>query len=105
MIDPRRLYPDHPVIDEDSAAVLEEALEALTLLRSPMFGGDACAELHAMVSLRNQIDDWIDDTVTAARDQGTAWAVLGRQLGLSAAETRLRYRRRRADGRWALELD
>ncbi|HZT66871.1 MAG TPA: hypothetical protein VFA11_13870 [Acidimicrobiales bacterium] len=105
MNDPRRLYPTRPVLDDDSARVLEEALNTLTVLRSPMFVGDACAELHAMVSLRAQIDAWIDDTVAAARDQGTTWTVIGRQLGLPASEVRSLYRSRRAEGRWARVLD
>jgi hypothetical protein len=35
MIDPRRRFPDHPVVDADSAAVTEEAVHSLTMLRSP----------------------------------------------------------------------
>lgn len=44
-------HPDHPVMDDVSKAVLDDAVVQLTLLRSPLMLGDALAELHAMVSL------------------------------------------------------
>jgi len=89
--DPRRPPPDHAVVDEVSAAVLDEATLTLTLLRAPMHFGDALAELHAMVSLRVQIDTRLAAVVAAARDQDHSWAAIAAQLGLAADSARARY--------------
>jgi hypothetical protein len=89
--DPRRRCPPHPVVDECSGAVLDEAVLSLSLLRCPMLVGDAGAELHALMSLAAHISSRIPDAVTAAREQLVPWSVIGAQLGLSAAVTRRRY--------------
>lgn len=57
MTDPWRRFPDHPVVDAESEGVLEEAIFTLTILRSPMFDGDAVARLHALRSLVEQAED------------------------------------------------
>ncbi len=54
--DPRRDYPTRPLVDECSRAVLDEAVASLTILRSPMYVGDAGAELRVLASLRGQIE-------------------------------------------------
>lgn len=69
MTDPWRPHPDHPVLDEESAAVLEEALHSLTMLRSPTSEGDAGARLHALASLMAQGQAILADAVADARDQ------------------------------------
>ena len=88
MDDSRRAYPARPLVDECSAAVLDEAVASLTILRSPMYVGDAGAELHALASLRGQIEARLSDAVVAARDQLVPWSVIGAQLGLNAGDAR-----------------
>jgi len=79
------------VIDEDSAAVVEDAIEELTVFRSPMLRGDCLAELHAMVSLRAEIQARLPEVVAGARDQCHTWGDIARQLGVTAAEARRRF--------------
>ena len=90
--DPRRMHPCSAVVDDHSAAVLEEATVALTVLRSPMRWGDHLAELHATVSLLAQIHARLPTVVAAARDQGHSWNDIAGQLGITAAAARRRYR-------------
>ena len=82
MTDPRRRYPEQPAIDDESDAVMIVAVNDLILLRSPMWQGDAGATLHALASLRNQINDWLPDAVIDARDQDYSWTEIGQLLGL-----------------------
>lgn len=84
-------HPGHAVIDDHSAAVVEEAAVELTLLRSPMQLGDCLADLHAMVSLLAQIHAWLPIVVAGARDQDHSWADIGAQLGVTAAAARRHY--------------
>ena len=42
--DPWRVYPTEALADDDSACVLDDAVETLVVLRSPMSSGDAGAE-------------------------------------------------------------
>jgi hypothetical protein len=89
--DPRRSYPNRPVRDDCSAAVLDEAVLSLQLLRAPMLYGDAGNELHALASLRAEIDARIPEVIAEARDQYITWSAIARQLGLTTPETRQRY--------------
>ena len=89
--DPRRDYPPRPVTDDSSAELVDQAVESLVLLRTPMYLGDACAELHALLSLAAEIEARVPGIVHQARDQDTPWSAIARQLGISAAETRRRY--------------
>jgi len=68
--DPRRFPPPIAVVDDDSAAVLDDAVSSLVVLRSPMFSGDALAEMHALTSLAAQIHTRLPRVVADARDQG-----------------------------------
>ena len=85
-------YPGHAVIDDDSAVILDGAAVELTLLRSPMHLGDCLADLHALVSLLAQIHAWLPLVVAGARDQGHTWNDIARQLGVTPAAARRRYR-------------
>jgi hypothetical protein len=84
-------HPDHPLIDDHSAAILEDAAVELTLLRSPMNLGDGLADLHAMVSLHAQIQAWIPLAVAAAHNQGHTWPEIARQLQVSPSTARRRH--------------
>ena len=85
-------HPEYPVVDDSSAAVLDEAIVELTLLRSPMGLGDCLADLHAMVSLLAQLRDWLPVVVAGARGQGHTWAEIAGQLELCPSTVRRRYR-------------
>jgi hypothetical protein len=91
-IDPRRSHPDHPIVDDASAAVLDEAVHSLTMLRSPLEEGDAGARLHALASLIAQAETFTTGTVAAARDQSYSWPDIASQLGLATTTARRRYR-------------
>jgi hypothetical protein len=94
-------YPDQPLVDEESATVLQDAIEELTLLRSPMALGDCLAELHASLSLLAQLRVCISRSVASARDQDYTWAEIAAQLEVTPAAAQRRYRTslRESDGR------
>jgi hypothetical protein len=85
-------HPDYPLVDDVTAAVLEEATVELTLMRSPGLLGDGLADLHAMTSLLTQVHAWIPLSVAAARDQGHSWQAIAHQLGITPATARRRHR-------------
>jgi hypothetical protein len=85
-------HPDHPVVNDETAVVLEDATVELTLLRSPMALGDGLADLHALVSLLGQLHEWLPVVVTGARNQGHTWAEIAGQLQVTPAAARRRYR-------------
>ncbi|MGH7416919.1 MAG: hypothetical protein ACREKB_03995 [Candidatus Rokuibacteriota bacterium] len=90
-IDPRRSPPDHPVVDDDSAAVMDDAVFCLTMLRSPMRHGDALARLHALVSLMAQAEALLPDAVADAWDQDYRWKEIGHHMSLHEDTVRRRY--------------
>jgi len=90
--DPRRAHPDRPMTDRASAAVLEEAVVTLTLLRSPMRLGDALAELHATMSLLAEIRQRLPVVVADARDQDHNWSDIAAQLGVTEPTARRQHR-------------
>jgi hypothetical protein len=88
MLDPSRSYPATPVVDNESDVVLEEAIHSLTMMRSPMWEGDALARLHALVSLAAQITALLPETIRDARDQDHSWEDIATQLGTSSSTAR-----------------
>jgi hypothetical protein len=89
--DPRRLHPDHVVVDDDSAEALEEAVHHLELARSPMNLGDGVLRVHVLASLIAQAEALLSDAVADARDQDHPWADIADQLGVTADAARRRY--------------
>jgi len=85
-------HPDHPLVEDATAAVLDEAVVELTLLRSPKFLGDGLADLHAMTSLLAQLHARVPLSVSAARKHEHTWEAIGRQLGVTASTARKRHR-------------
>ena len=81
-----------PLLDEFSAAVLTEAVDALAALRTPYWLGDSAVGLHALASLIAQARQMIPDAVHEARDQGHTWAEIGQLLNLTPAAAARRYR-------------
>jgi hypothetical protein len=80
MIDPHHPYPARPVTGDDSALVLNHAADQLVMLRSPMWHGDALAQLHAVASLIAEAHKQLPTLVADARDQQHTWKEIARQL-------------------------
>ena len=103
--DPRRFPPPIAVVDDDFAAVLDDAVSSLVVLRSPMLLGDALAEMHALTSLAAQIRVRLPSVVADARDQGHTWGEITGQLDCGMARTLLRHAGRTRSRRTPLEPD
>ncbi len=94
----RRLRPTQPeqmpapVVDDLSATVLGEAIDALAALRTPYWLGDTAVHLHALASLLAQAQRLLPDAVAQARDQDLTWDQIGQLLGLSGSTAARRYR-------------
>jgi hypothetical protein len=86
--------PPAPRVDDDSAAVLTEAIETLARLRTPYWLGDTGVHLHALASLITQAQQQLPAAVAAARDQDLTWHDIGQLLGISPATAARRYRPR-----------
>jgi len=91
MVDPWRAHPDRPVIDEDSETVLEDAVELLGTLRSPLNAGHAGLRIHALASLIAQAEALLPDAVADARERDFHWSEIAADLGISATAARRRY--------------
>lgn len=100
-----RSYPTRARTDGDSASVIDEAVEVLTALRSPMFSGDAGAELHALMSLIAHAKQRLACVVADARDQQHTWGEIAGQLGCSRLSAIVRYAPRSKKRRRPLEPD
>jgi hypothetical protein len=91
-----RLVNEHehpaPRVDEDSAAVLNEAVDALAKLRTPYWLGDSTVRLHALTSLIRQAEQLLAKAVADGRDQGLTWKEIGQLLNTSPAAAARRYR-------------
>ena len=67
------LAPSPPLVDEDSEALLEEAIASLSILRDPASFEDAAAELQALASLISQAEALLPGIVARGLDQGYSW--------------------------------
>jgi hypothetical protein len=82
-----------PRADDDSALVLERALDDLARLRTAYWLGDSGVRLHALASLMRQVDQMLPATIDNAREQELTWTDIARLLGVSP-RTAARLRRR-----------
>lgn len=89
--DPRRSHSAIPYTDADTIALIDQALEFLVLLRSPMELGDAGATVSALVSLIAETDSRLPDAVADARDQGYTWDDIAGRLATTTPTARRRY--------------
>jgi hypothetical protein len=92
---PRLTQPDQmptPVVDDLSATVLDEAINALGELRTPYWLGNSAVRLHALASLLAQAHALLPDAVAQARDQDLTWDQIGALLGLTGPTAARRYR-------------
>jgi hypothetical protein len=81
-----------PRLDDQSAAIIAEAVDALARLRTPYWLGDSAVRLHALLSLIRQAEQLLPHAVADARDQGHTWKQIGQLLNTSPAAAARRYR-------------
>lgn len=74
------VIPTGPIVDDDSAIIVGRALMELVARRAPAALGDGLAELHALVSLLHQLQDWLSATVHDALHHGHSWRRILSQL-------------------------
>lgn len=91
MRDPRRAHPGQPLIDTDSEGVVEAAISALILERSPMNEGHAGLRLHVLASLIAQAQALVPDAVADARERDFYWSEIAAELGTTESACRHRY--------------
>jgi len=104
-LDPRRRYPTRPVIDEDSARLVDEMTDTLIIMRAPMHHGDAGAELHALTSLIAEAKTRLPHVVADCRDQQHRWTDIAQQLQISRLHAIARYGGRTNKRRTPLNAD
>jgi hypothetical protein len=82
-----------PRADDDSALVLEQALDDLARQRTTYWLGDSGVRLHALASLISQAHQMLPAAIDDARDQEVTWTDIAQLLGISP-RTAARLRRR-----------
>ena len=80
-----------PSIDEETEAVLDEAVASLGALRGLEWLGDDGVVVHLLASLIAQAENLLGEAVAGALDQGYAWADLARLLGTSETDVHQRF--------------
>jgi len=83
-----------PRIDDDTALVLDQAIETLARLRTPYWLGDSGVRLHALASLTAQAEALLPQAIHDAREQELTWAEIAQLLHISIARAQRRYRQR-----------
>ena len=81
-----------PRVDDDTAAVLDQAIETLARLHTPYWLGDSGVRLHA--SLIAQADALLPQAINDARDQELTWAEIAQLLHISIANAQRRLHQR-----------
>ncbi len=72
-----------PRADDDSALVLQQALDDLARLRTAYWLGDSSVRLHALASLIRQAHQMLPAAINDARDQELTWTDIAQLLGVS----------------------
>lgn len=90
-IDPRAERTVIPFTDEHTMVIVQQAVESLVLMRSPLQLGDAGATLSALVSLAAEINAELPGAVAAAREQDYRWSDIATRLATSETTARRRY--------------
>jgi hypothetical protein len=87
-------HDEHPAprVDDESAHIVREAVDALAKLRTAYWLGDSAVRLHALASLIRQAEQLLPHAVADARDQGHTWKDIGQLLNTSPAAVARRYR-------------
>jgi hypothetical protein len=81
-----------PRVDELSAIIVTEAVDALAAQRTPYWLGDSAVHLHALASLIAHAEQLLPSAVTAARDQELNWTQIGQLLNITPRTAARRYR-------------
>ena len=89
--DPRRDGAMVPHVGLDTAAIVDEAVTALVLLRAPMLLGDSGPAISVLASIAAQSEDLLFDAVADARDQGYTWREIADRLACSKRTARRRF--------------
>ena len=89
--DPRRNLTAVAYTDNDTATLIREAVQTLTIYRAPMGLGDAGATVSVLVSLAAEADTQLWEAVADAHDQGYTWAEIADRLATSVSSARRRY--------------
>lgn len=82
-----RPYPP-PYTDDESAGVLDDAVETLGIIRSLGWFRYPAIELHLLASLAAQTRRALSEAVAAARDEDMSWDDIARLAGISTATAR-----------------
>ena len=77
-----------PRVDDETATVLNQAIETLARLRTPYWLGDTGVRLHALASLTAQAEHLPPDTIHDARDQGPTRNQIAQLLNISPTSAR-----------------
>jgi hypothetical protein len=87
-------HNEHPAprVDDHSAHLVGEAVDALARLRTPYWLGDSTVRLHALASLIRQAEQLLPQAVADARDQGLAWKEINQLVNTTPAAAARRYR-------------
>lgn len=91
LCDPRRDRTLCPYMGADTAEIIDRAVDALVVLRAPMWLGDPGPTLSVLVSLAGEADGRLYDAVADARDQSYSWDQIAGRLATSVATARRRY--------------
>lgn len=102
MSDPRRSHSAVPFTDADTVTLVDQAVESLVLMRSPLELGDAGATISALVSLTAEAQSRLPEAVADARDEGYSWEDIASRLATTVTTTRRRYA---AHARWRVPLN
>ncbi len=80
----------HPLLDDETLALVDDAVESLVCLRGSV-RGDAGAALSCLASLIAEAHSRLPDAVADARDQDYTWAEVATRLAVTASTARRRY--------------
>ena len=89
--DPSRPHPDRPIIDDDTADAVENAIHHISTNRSPLNETHAGLRLHALASLIAQAQALLPTAVADARNHDFHWTEIAAELGITTSAARRRY--------------
>ena len=72
-----------PRTDDDSCAIVDEAIEMLSRARTAYWLGDSGIRIHAMASLIAEAQRQLPQAIRDARDQELTWDEIAQLLGTS----------------------